>query len=148
MCVRACPCVCMLVHVCVCTCMHVPSIMRVADNIRLALHIMLPHSNCFIDTTRWPSGLDRWLGLATGRSGRVRIPLRQRRFGLLAIPFTSLCHCLSEETLKAVGPFYLVSMPGEVKKSDQSALECVTVVDSTTHSKPPPLIVALAYCPV
>ena len=25
-----------------------------------------------------------------------------------------LCQCLSEETLKAVGPFYLVSMPGEV----------------------------------
>ena len=24
--------------------------------------------------------------------------------------------CLSEETLKADGPFYLVSMPGEVKK--------------------------------
>ena len=34
---------------------------------------------------------------------------------LLAIPFTTLCQCLSEETLKAVGPFYLVSMPGEVK---------------------------------
>ena len=34
------------------------------------------------------------------------------RFGTLAIPFTRLCHCLSEETLKAVGPFYLVSMPG------------------------------------
>ena len=34
------------------------------------------------------------------------------RFGTLAIPFTPLC---SEETLKAVGPFYLVSMPGEVK---------------------------------
>ena len=33
----------------------------------------------------------------------------------LAIPFTQLCQCLSEETLKAVGPFYLVSMPGEVK---------------------------------
>ena len=27
----------------------------------------------------------------------------------------SLCQCLSDETLKAVGPFYLVSMPGEVK---------------------------------
>ena len=27
----------------------------------------------------------------------------------LAIPFTPLCQCLSEETLKAVGPFYLVS---------------------------------------
>ena len=37
------------------------------------------------------------------------------RFGTLAIPFTPICQCLSEETLKAVGPFYLVSMPGEVK---------------------------------
>ena len=27
--------------------------------------------------------------------------------------------CLSEETLKAVGPFYLVSMPGEVKDPTQ-----------------------------
>ena len=27
----------------------------------------------------------------------------------------SLCQCLSDETLKTVGPFYLVSMPGEVK---------------------------------
>ena len=27
----------------------------------------------------------------------------------------SLCQCLSDETLKAVGPFYLVSMPGEAK---------------------------------
>ena len=26
-----------------------------------------------------------------------------------------ICLCLSEETLKANGPFYLVSMPGEVK---------------------------------
>ena len=30
-----------------------------------------------------------------------------------------LCQCLSEETLKAVGPFYLVSMPGEVKYPTQ-----------------------------
>ena len=46
----------------------------------------------------------------------VRIPLRKTfRFGTLAIPFTPLCQCLSEETLKAVGPFYLVPMPGEVK---------------------------------
>ena len=37
------------------------------------------------------------------------------QFGIPAIPFTPLCQCLSEETLKAVGPFYLVSMPGEVK---------------------------------
>ena len=34
--------------------------------------------------------------------------------------------CLSDDTLKAVGPFYLVSMPGEVN-IPQSALEiCVT----------------------
>ena len=32
-----------------------------------------------------------------------------------AILFTSHCLCLSEETLKAGGLFYLVSMPGEVK---------------------------------
>ena len=38
------------------------------------------------------------------------------RFGTLAIPFTPPCQCLSDETLKAVGPFYLVSMPGEVGK--------------------------------
>ena len=36
-------------------------------------------------------------------------------FGTLAIPLTLLFQCLSDETLKAVGPFYLVSMPGEVK---------------------------------
>ena len=30
-------------------------------------------------------------------------------FGTLAIPLTLLCQCLSDETLKAVGPFYLVS---------------------------------------
>ena len=42
------------------------------------------------------------------------------RFGTLAIPFIPLCQCLSEETLKAAGPFYLVSMPGEVK--DPSSL--------------------------
>ena len=37
------------------------------------------------------------------------------RFKTWAISFTPLCLCLSEETLKAVGPFYLMSMPGEVK---------------------------------
>ena len=30
-----------------------------------------------------------------------------------------ICLCLSEETLKASGPFYLVSMPGEVKVPTQ-----------------------------
>ena len=33
--------------------------------------------------------------------------------------FMPHCPCLSEETLKAVGPFCLVSMPGEVKDPTQ-----------------------------
>ena len=33
--------------------------------------------------------------------------------------FNPNCLCLSEETLKAGGPFYLVSMPGEVKDPTQ-----------------------------
>ena len=44
----------------------------------------------------------------------------------LAISFTPLCQCLSEETLKAVGPFYLVSMPGEVKDPTSLHWKCVT----------------------
>ena len=39
---------------------------------------------------------------------------RQLRFGTSEIPFTPLCQCLSEETLKSIGPLYLVSMLGEV----------------------------------
>ena len=39
------------------------------------------------------------------------------RLGTLEIQFTPLWQCVSEETLIAVCPFYLVSMPGEVKYS-------------------------------
>ena len=46
---------------------------------------------------------------------RVVLAGFESRFGTLAIPFTPLCQCLLEETLKAVGPFYLVSLTGEVK---------------------------------
>ena len=78
------------------------------------------------DDRRFPAGFESHCG--------------ELRFGTLAIPFTrQLCQCISEETLKAVGPFYMVSMPGEVQQSHQSALECVTVVDFTSHSKPPPV---------
>ena len=47
--------------------------------------------------------------------GQVRIPLRKtllRNFGSSIYP---ALQCLTEETLKALGPFYLVPMPGEVK---------------------------------
>ena len=33
-----------------------------------------------------------------------------------------LCLCLSEETLKAGGPFYLVAMPGEVKHPTEGVM--------------------------
>ena len=71
----------------------------------------------------WPSGLERrtgdcgFLGEITSS---VRILLAEFRFGTLIIPFTRLCQCLLEETLKDVGPFYPVSMPGEVKDPTQS----------------------------
>ena len=70
---------------------------------------------------RWPSGLERWTGDRTVRgSNPTAENFSLRNFGNSVcdrIPFTPLCQCecLSEETLKAVGPFYLVSMPGEVK---------------------------------
>ena len=38
--------------------------------------------------------------------------------------------CLSDETVKAVGPFYLVSIPGEVKYPTQG-VNMYPVVDST-----------------
>ena len=40
-------------------------------------------------------------------------------FRTWTISVTSRCLCLSEETLKAGGPFYLMSMPGEVKDPTQ-----------------------------
>ena len=61
----------------------------------------------------WVRALD-WTGDRTVPAG-FESHCGKLCFGTLAIPFTPLCQSLSEETLKAVGPFYLVSMPGEVK---------------------------------
>ena len=54
-----------------------------------------------------------------------------RRFKTYAISFTSY---LSEETLKAGGPLYLVSMPGEVKYPTQG-VNVLPVVDSLILEK-------------
>ena len=62
------------------------------------------------------------VGLATGWSW-VRIPLRKLRFGTLAIPFTPLCHCLSEETLKSRRSLLSGVYARGSKRSHQSALE-------------------------
>ena len=76
-------------------------------------------TKCHLDVTVRTSRLERRTG--------DRIPLRQLRFGTLAIPFTPLRQRLSEETRKAIGPFYLMFVPGEVK--DPTSLHwksCVT----------------------
>ena len=54
-----------------------------------------------------------WVRESTGDRtvhGSSPTSLKSVLFGTLAIPFTPLCQCLSDETVKAVGPFYLVSM--------------------------------------
>ena len=95
------------------------------------------------------SGLERWLGIATGHSrpGSNPTSVKTFRFGTLAIPFrpTLLCQCLSDETLKTF--LYGVYARGS-KISHHSALECVTVVDSTSHSKSPSVrICGAGRCP-
>ena len=58
-----------------------------------------------------------WVMASTGDrtfDGSSPTSVKTFLFGTLAIPFT-LLQCLSDETVKAVGPFYLVSMPEEVK---------------------------------
>ena len=49
----------------------------------------------------------------------------------LAIFFTAFFLCFTEETLKAIGPFYLVSMPGEWKTSGVDSLTLST--DTMNH---------------
>ena len=70
----------------------------------------------------WVTALDWRLG-GPGLESRCGNLIR---FGTLAIPFTPLCQCFSEETLKAAGPFYLVSMPREVKDPTSLHRKCVT----------------------
>ena len=89
-----------------------------------------------VQGARWPSGVERWLGLVTRWSCLGSNPNEVtllRNFGNSV--YTALC--LLEETLKAFGHFYLVSMPGEVKDPTRMHWN-VTVVDSTNHSNPPP----------
>ena len=74
----------------------------------------------WVSGERWPKGgaVAEWVRAWTGdRTVDGSSPTSVKTFllGTLAIRFTPLCQCLSDETVKAVGPFYLVSMPGGVK---------------------------------
>ena len=59
--------------------------------------------------------VERWT-VNRGDSGSIP-PTAVLKFRLFRSPH--ICLRLSEETLKAGGPFYLVSMPGEVKDHTQ-----------------------------
>ena len=68
----------------------------------------------------WPCGFEHWTGnwVVLGSNAAAATSLRN-----FCLPrFVSL----SEETLKAVGPFYLVSMPGGVKDPTSLHWKCVT----------------------
>ena len=56
-----------------------------------------------------------------------------RRFEAWAISFRQLCLCLSEETVTVVGPFYMLSMPREVKDPTQGNEK--TVMDSKINPR-------------
>ncbi len=65
---------------------------------------------------RWPSGLERWLGLATGRSWPGSNPAAGTSLQNFGNPvYPALPVSFGGDNKKAVGPFYLVSMPVEVK---------------------------------
>ena len=62
--------------------------------------------------------MTEWVRVSTGDrtvDGSSPTSVKKIIFGNLAIPFIPLGQCLSDERVKAVGPFYLMSMPGEVK---------------------------------
>ena len=86
-------------------------------------------------------------GLATGRSrpgSNSAAATSLRNFGNSVYPSLPVSF---RGDIKSRRSFLSGVYARESKRSLQSALECVTVVDSTTHSKPPP-IVAFAYCTV
>ena len=61
----------------------------------------------------------QWLEWATDNRVVAGSNPAEAVWKLWQFPLSPLCQCLSEETLTAVGPFYLVSMPGEVKDPTQ-----------------------------
>ena len=65
---------------------------------------------------------------------KIRRSWVEYRFESFAIPFARRCLRLSDETLKAVGAFYLVSMTGEVKYPTEE-VNVHPVVDSLDPDK-------------
>ena len=107
--------------------------------IRVASHRPLTADTAIADKVGCVNqALDRWLGLATGRPRPGSNPAAAtslRTFGnsvYLALPLSFGGDTKSRRSLLS-GVYARGS-----KRSHQSALACVTVVDSTTHSKTSP----------
>ena len=84
---------------------------------------------------RWPSGLERWTGDRTVRgSNPTAENFSLRNFGNSVYP--ALPVSFGGDTKRLRSLLYGVYARGS-KRPHQSALECVTVVDSTAHSKLP-----------
>ena len=75
------------------------------------------HGNAVVSTSACHAG-------SRGTLPPTRHIIRCKNMALYIRDCVSLC--LSDETLKAVGPFYLVSMPGEVKDPTSLHWKCVT----------------------
>ena len=73
---------------------------------------------------RWSRGERRTVNWGDGGSIPPTAVSKLRQFRS-----PHICLCLSEETLKAGGPFFLVSMPGEVKDPTEG-INIYPVVDS------------------
>ena len=84
---------------------------------------------------RWPSGLERWTGDRTVRgSNPTAENVSLRKFGNSVYP--ALPVSFGGDTKSRRSLLSGVYARGS-KRPHQSALECVTVVDSTAHSKLP-----------
>ena len=102
--------------------------MRSSDNWMLYRHCTIqPYKKNRYDFNSMNVVTERRRGPVVGHSlwtrpARVQSPweariIRCKNLALYIRDCESLC--LSDETVKAVGPFYLVSMPGEVKDPTQ-----------------------------
>ena len=79
-------------------------------------------AHMFAPNARWTSGLESWTGDRVVLGSNPAAATSLRNIDNSVYPALRL----SEETLKAVGPLYLVSMPGEVKYPTSLHWKCVT----------------------
>ena len=104
-----------------------------SSHLRICQHHLGP--TYILHSARWPSGLERWTGDRTVRgSNPTAENFSLRNFGNSVYP--ALPVSFGGDTKSRRSLLSGVYARGS-KRPHQSALECVTVVDSTAHSKLP-----------